>query len=336
MVARLPRATHAGLVCSLVAALVACSVSSPTISPSEAASGAAIPTAHVIQPPNADATYEAVFLRLEVADGASEVLVIGVNAEGRERQIARLPGAWVAYHIRNPEGFLAPTGAVSVGGLLAIPSHSGEQAERAMHWEIYDLHLPDAEPIVIPGITTDVELIGLTPYFSEGGRPSVFWGPGELLAIPWDELVPNNNNDSHITFVEGRTGAAASVDVRDQDGVFVLPYWAIDGSGVIVGDASHGTGDVDPSGVLHPDGTVTDIVPFANVTCGGVDNDELPELGNTRYVCRAPDASMLVVNMEIGGFGVTAVAPMARLAAQGSDVEFDIAGSFAGWLEVEP
>ena len=155
--------------------------SSPTISPNEA----------VVSTPNEDATYEAVFLRLEVVDGASEVTVIGVNAEGRERQIARLPGAWVAYHIRNPEGFLAPTGAVSVGGLLAIPSHRGEQVERAMHWEIYDLHLPDAKPIVIPGITQDVELIGLTPYFSEGTHPSVFWGPGERLAIPWNEHIPD-------------------------------------------------------------------------------------------------------------------------------------------------
>ena len=319
-----------------MATLVACSPSSPTASPREDGSTAAIPTAVVIPTPDADATYEAVFLRLEVADGTSEVLVIGVNPDGQEREIARLPGAWVAYHIRNPEGFLAPIGAVSVGGLLAIPSHRGEQVERAMHWEIYDLHLPDAEPIVVPGITQDVELIGLTPYFSEGYRPGVFWGPGELVAIPWDELIPNSNNDSYISFVEGRTGTTASVDVREEDGVFVLPYWAADGSGVVVGDASHGVGDVDPTGVLHPDGTVTGIVPFAHVTCGGGTNDELPSLGNTRYACRAPDDSMLVVNMEIGGVGVTAVAPMARLTAEGSDVGFDIAGSFAGWLEVRP
>ncbi len=123
---------------------------SPTISPNEAP----------VSTPNEDATYEAVFLRLEVVDGASEVAVIGVNAEGRERQIARLPGAWVAYHIRNPEGFLAPTGAVSVGGSLAIPSHRGEQVEQAMHWEIYDLHLPDAKPIVIPGVARTSSSLG--------------------------------------------------------------------------------------------------------------------------------------------------------------------------------
>lgn len=59
-------------------------------------------------------------------------------------------------------------------------------------------------------------------------------------------------------------------------------------------------------------------------------------MGNSRYVCRAPDDSMLVVNVEIGGIGATAVAPMAVLTPQGSDIGFDIAGSFAGWLEVEP
>ena len=196
---------------------------------------------------------------------------------------------------------------------------------------------------MIPGITQDVELIGLTPYFSEGTHPSVFWGPGERLAIPWDELIPDPADphayfpDAHITFVEGRTGAITSINVRDQEnGMYVLPYWAVDGSGVIIGDASHGVGDVDPGGVLHPDGRVTELLPFANVTCGGGENDELPSIGNTRYACRAPDDSMLVVNMEIGGGGVTAVAPMGRLTAQGSDVGFDIAGSFAGWLEVEP
>ena len=81
---------------------------------------------------------------------------------------------------------------------------------------------------------------------------------------------------------------------------------------------------------------MTELLPFANVTCGGGENDELPSIGNTRYACRAPDDSMLVVNMEIGGGGVTAVGPMARLTAQGSDVGFDIAGSFAGWLAVKP
>lgn len=319
----------------------ACAAAQPIPSATASESSLAIPhrepaTRVAMPSPNEDAIYEAVFLRLEVADGISEVLVIGVNEEGRERQIASLPGAWVAYHIRNPEGFLAPIGAVSAGGLLAIPSHRGEQVPRAMHWEIHDLHHPAAEPIVIPEITQDVELIGLTPYFSEGPRAGLLWGPGDLLAIPWDELVPGSNSDSHIAFVDGRTGHTARVDVRDQDGVFVLPYWAVDGSGVIVGDASHGTGNVDPSGVLHPDGRVTEIVPFTNVTCGGGHQDELPSLGNTRYVCRAPNDSMLVVNMEIGGVGVTAVSPMARLTPQGSDIGFDIAGSFAGWLEVAP
>ena len=45
---------------------------------------------------------------------------------------------------------------------------------------------------------------------------------------------------------------------------------------------------------------------------------------------------MLVVNGEIGSCGVTAFAPMAHLTSQRSDIEFDIAGSFAGWMQVEP
>lgn len=61
--------------------------------------------------------YEAVVLRLEVVDGTPAVLVVGVNTEGRERQIARLPGAWVAYDIQASDterGFLAPTASAAL------------------------------------------------------------------------------------------------------------------------------------------------------------------------------------------------------------------------------
>ncbi|MGH8948306.1 MAG: hypothetical protein ACRDXF_05540, partial [Acidimicrobiia bacterium] len=77
-------------------------------------------------------TYEAVFLRLEVLDDTLEgpvlgnadtvVVVVGVNPQGEEREIARLPGAWVAYWPPTGEAYLRPLGAVSPTGLLAMPS----------------------------------------------------------------------------------------------------------------------------------------------------------------------------------------------------------------------
>ena len=94
------------------------------------------------------AAYEAVFLRLKVVDGSPEVLAIGVDPTGHERQIARLKDAWVAYKLQSGGGFLAPMGAVSPSGLLAIPV--GDDLRTGplpmVHWEIFDLQRASWSP----------------------------------------------------------------------------------------------------------------------------------------------------------------------------------------------
>ena len=136
-------------------------------------------------------SYEAVFLRIEVAEGSlrrgytdrpSEVVVVGVNAEGREREIARLPGAWVAYGVGTGPGevgYLAPMGAVSPSGLLAMPGNRGEAnlslQSPMMHWEIFDLRRPQADPIIVAGIRQDIEQFPLTPQRVDVGG-GAFWG----------------------------------------------------------------------------------------------------------------------------------------------------------------
>ncbi len=291
-------------------------------------------------------SYEAVFLRLEVVDNSPEVIVVGVNPEGLERQIASFPGAWVAYDIASGESFLAPMGAVSPTGLLAIPSGSFEE----MHWEIFDLHRPQDEPIVIAGIQQDLEQLQITPYFTMNMRPSVFWGPDERLAIPWyergGEIV-----DWQLSFIEGRTGDATSVDVPDD--LVLDRFWTIDGSGVFL----RGRSDVGaPHLVLAPDGRVTDgTAAVAESGCDGryqsgaeveVSNGQvvlrnpdrtqeaLPSPSGVGFACLAPDESAIVFNIEIGdGSGsASASSPLAGLVVPGSDAFVEIEGSFAGWL----
>jgi hypothetical protein len=124
------------------------------------------------QPPPAPplpVSYEAVFLRIEVVGDSHTVVVVGVNDEGRERQIARLPGAWAAFDIStttDPPVYLSPTGAVSPTGLLAIPSDRGD-APLMMHWEIYDLHQPEEDPVAVAGVR----------HFIEDSRGGQSWGP---------------------------------------------------------------------------------------------------------------------------------------------------------------
>jgi hypothetical protein len=95
--------------------------------------------------------FEAVFLRIEVVGETHAVVVVGVNDEGRERKIARLPGAWAAHDIGvNEVVYLSPKGAVSPTGLLAIPSDRDDPTSM-MHMEIFDLHQPQVDPVVVPG-----------------------------------------------------------------------------------------------------------------------------------------------------------------------------------------
>lgn len=270
-----------------------------------------------VQPPLSKA-YEAVFLRLEVVDGTPVVLVVGVNNQGRERQIARLPDAWAAYDIQATDterGFLAPMGAVSPRGFLAVPSGGGDLM---MHWEIFDLHRPQAEPIVIAGMEQFIEQLRETPYWKVNPRGGVFWGPEERLANLW--YAPGGGEvDLQLSVIDGRTGNATAVAIPA--GQVVLPYWASDGSGVFLGNSSS---DVTPRRVLRLDGTVIDTpATLAESTCRSP--------GGSAFACLAPDDSMIA---DISG-GTNASQRVAMVIAQASGASFEIHGSFAGWLEVD-
>jgi hypothetical protein len=270
-----------------------------------------------VQPPLSKA-YEAVFLRLDVVDGAPEVHVFGVNTEGHERQIAGLPGAWVAYDIQATQtgrGFLAPMGAVSPSGLLAIPSGGGDLM---MHWEIFDLHRPQAEPIVIAGMEQFVEQLRETPYWKVNGRGGVFWGPGDRLANLW--YAPGSGEvHLQLSVIDGRMGSATAVPIPA--GLVVLPDWASDGSGVFVGNSSN---DAALRRVLRVDGSVVDApAAMAMSSCSTP--------SGFAFACLAPDDSMIA---DIAG-GTNASRRVARVIAQSSGASFEIEGSFAGWLEVD-
>jgi hypothetical protein len=262
--------------------------------------------------------YEAIFLRLEVVDRTPTVLVVGVNTASRERQIARLPGAWAAYDIQASDterGFLAPMGAVSPNGLLAVPSGGGALM---MHWEIFDLHRPQVEPIVISGMEQFIEQLRGTPYWKVDTRGGVFWGPGERLANLW--YAPGGGEvHLQLSVIDGRTGTATTVTIPE--GLVVLPYWASDGSGVFVGNNST---DTTPRRLLSLDGTVVDApAALAETSCRSSNGFE--------FACLAPDDSMVA---DISGES-NASERVARVIAQGSGVSFEIEGSFAGWLEVD-
>jgi hypothetical protein len=296
-------------------------------------------------------SYEAVFLRLGNFVGPTEVQVIGVGSDGRQRQIARLPGAWSPYAVNN--GYLAPMGAVSSTGLLAMPISEGR---RAVPWKIFDVERPQAEPILIDAIPGGLEQVQAAAYYRPDVRPSVFWGPGDRVAIPWYVDIPDTGNgpgvDWHLVFAEGRTGAATSVDIPAQ--LTVLPRWASDGSGVAV---SNDATDVDPRGILRPDGSVAvEVGALAESSCrtryrSGLviavsdgravrhnadgSGEEVLAASGIGFGCLAPDDSTIVLSPALGETEFTRSNPVAKLIALGSGTQFDIEGTFAGWLEVD-
>jgi hypothetical protein len=206
-----------------------------------ALAGALLAAARREQPAPPPVAYEAVFLRFgeaRVGPGA-DVVVVGIDALGRERLIANLPDATFRH------GFQAPMGAVSNTGLLALPSI---EANFLFHWEILDLNHPALAPIAVAGIVQDLEQLGRTPFDQadpasrlQGGP---LWGPDEQLLIAWYE----RNGPSWLSFVERRTGAISTVS----SGRLPKPHWAADGSGVFVGSGREGLT------FLMPDGSVTD------------------------------------------------------------------------------
>jgi hypothetical protein len=295
-------------------------------------------------------TYEAIFLRLEVVEPIREVVVVAVNDEGRERQVARLPDAWLAQLVAVGPGeqdFLAPMGAVSPSGLLTIPSNRGE-VPQMLHWELFDLAQSAAEPIVIAGIRQYYEFLQSTPYFTFNQRGGAFWGPGERLAILWYHCDGSCTPRVHLTFVEGSTGATRLVDAPGS----VSPYWASDGSGVFVGSDAG-----EPRTVLRPDGTIAYAQPgSAQPSCRTRDRAgtelSIRDTGLTQvfldghqqvlssspagsYACFAPDDSAIVFRIGIGeGSPATASKPLAELIVPSAGRVVPIQGNFAGWLEV--
>ncbi len=316
-----------------------------------------LPSNPEVPPAEIQAAYEAVFLQFEatVAPGGEreavpaagrEVVVVGVGATGQEREIARISGGWTTYGVGD--GPLAPMGAVSRDGLLAMPS--GEAG--VMRWHIYDLRDPDSDPLVVEGFTQDVEQLQASPYFSDDMRPSVFWTPGGDAAIPWYQRAGDVHFD--VAFVDGQTGEVRMADVPNDR--WVLARSPTDGSGVLLSrgmhqparwllardgsiieldeavEVEHACRTVDGSGAelatdrgsvdrLHPDGRTEVLAVVSDVT----------------YACLAPDEQSVVFDIGIGdGTGdVTASSRAAGMIVPGSGDWMTISGSFAGWMEVD-
>ncbi|HVQ22472.1 MAG TPA: hypothetical protein VMT36_04310, partial [Candidatus Saccharimonadia bacterium] len=241
---------------------------------------------------------------LEVVDGSPEVLAIGVDPQGHERQIARLKDAWVAYKLQSGGGFLAPMGAVAPSGLLAIPV--GDDLRKGplpmVHWEIFDLHSPEAAPIPVPGIEEGLEELGQGPYLTAAVTPSVTWAPGERVGIPWhscDEL-----SCGVLSFFDGRTGAAVEGRPHAEPNCRTKER---SGSEISVFDGGVRQRD--------PDGSRKELVPPSGVA----------------FACLAPDDSMIVHSS-----GLPPASPHAAVIDLVNGTSSAIEGNFAGWLAVEP
>jgi hypothetical protein len=280
-------------------------------------------------------SYEAAFLRLEGDEEGHGVVVVGVTADGREREVARLPDAWN----NRSSGFphVPPMGAVSPSGLLAIPSGG---TDLMMRWEIYDLHSPNAEPLVVPGIAEQfIEQLRDRPSWRKvEGRGGVFWGPEDRVAIAWYPCTPGAGScivRMHLSFVDGRTGATSTVVLADLgDDLFVAPVWASDGSGVFVA----ATDSSPVPAILHPDGTLTaepDAIAYPSCrlpedepapTAPLAHPHELPD--GTGPGCLSPDGTMIAV--DPGGYGPS----RSQLVNVESGESYSIDGTFAGWLGV--
>jgi hypothetical protein len=271
--------------------------------------------------PAAITTHEAVFLR---RDPSSDILVLGVDSRGREREITRLPNAW-----RLPISRLtpAPAGVISSTGLLAMAVNG--PASGLVRWTIYDLLQPDDPPIIIPGFPQqDIDQLD---YFlvtdRTGGDARPWWGPDDQLAIYWFERIPQGPSGStpnhFVTFADGKTGEATSVDIPD-DWAF-RPYWAPDGSGVFT-ETTNGLR------VLRPDGTLaaaSDPLPEASCQPAPEEGSADPATGRMSFACVSPDDVLVVITSGNASF------PTGSVRIQDSGEEFEVEGSFAGWLPAD-
>jgi hypothetical protein len=262
--------------------------------------------------------YEAVFLR---RDSTVNVLVIGVDSDGRERVITRL--AQASGNFNTP----APAGVVSSSGLLAMPVGIG-----IGRWTVIDLLDPEATRMVIPGIAQqDAEqleyLYPIDPRSEashfRGGR--AWWGPGDRLAIHWYERVPLGDNrfgrNWFVTFADGATGEATSVDIPDE--LTLLPFWAPDGSGILVESASERE-------VLRADGTLapaSDAVPETSCERFSEAGSDLDVVSGGPTACLSPDGSLVVRSSD------SYEHPTGSLTVQATGDSLAVDGRFAGWLD---
>jgi hypothetical protein len=284
--------------------------------------------------------YEAVFLQGAIRDGEQFVTVIGIDAEGGERVIADVTGG-VEFGIDGPY----VVGAVSRHGVLALATGTFGH----VRWELHDLRSPGSAPIAVPDISQDVEQLQATPYFSRQMRPSVFWGPTDTVAIPWYLRVPDpagsssSSLDWWVTFVN-ESGTASTVDVPDSRWR-LLPEWAGDGSGVLLGSPIGAS--VTAHAVLRPDGSITEVddVTGSFPACRSIARSGStaaasvePGIGPVEYVCLSPDDERVAFGIGVGaGNGeVTATRSISGLAAPGSENWLRVGGKFAGWMEEVP
>jgi hypothetical protein len=289
------------------------------------------PAPLVVPPPPLTVTYEAVFVRWQPVAGSPDVdlLAVAVDSDGRERQVMRLENAGVSHN----DGLFYPRAAVSPHGLLvhprAVPPERRGGWDPFFRWEIVDLADLEAGPLVIAGIEPDTDQLALVSAAAYGPvrDEGVFWGPGERLALLWVRRLPPIDHDRQITVVDGRTGAATTIDIPDQ--LSVLPYWAADGSGVFV-DAPSG------SQVLGLDGNVVSTAESPEVVCVPWDTRNPPPEPR-RYSCLAPDGSAIVddhIRDTVFVEGEPFPREWSRFTQSQSGVSFEVEGSFAGWLEV--
>jgi hypothetical protein len=170
-------------------------------------------------PAKATTSYEAVFLRLEETGlTRADIVVVGVDATGNERHIARLPGAG----LRNPGGFyyrsrVSPSAVCSrcLSTARAAMGTSGRSSTSGVRAR---------SPARVAAIEPDLDQVYETPHLVRASRAGAFSGPGARLAVPW---VNRSTSSEYLSFVDGHTGASSRVSVPVD--LFILPSWASEG-----------------------------------------------------------------------------------------------------------
>ena len=252
---------------------------------------------------------EAVFLRNGAwVDGIYDVVVVAIDASGRERHVATIPATSLTLN--------GPWGAVAPSGMLALASGRGAEQRATVQWLLIDLHDQLADPIVVPGWVF-YEQVSTTPYYLASGRGGLAWGPDDRLAVI-GYLSGGGAVLTTLSYVDAHTGRSTPVDIPND--MFIEPYWAADGSGMYVSTPRAADGPPAPplDTVLLSDGR---LVPMAEDLAVPTCRRD-PSL---EFACIAPDGSMLF-DFDAG--------EGPRLVILSSDTHLQVEGRFAGWLEV--